>query len=75
VSGCKVKIRGYFEKVGFVPFTRRYLQNKAVQHNSADDPMADEYDALEYHNSALCTFLNVFGYSLRPGPLGQWEYI
>jgi hypothetical protein len=63
VAGCKEKMRSYFEKIGFVPFSRNYLKNKRVRHDSAEDPMAEEYDALEYQNSTACGFLHAFGYN------------
>jgi len=62
VAGNKEKVRGYFEKIGFAPFTRKYLENKRVRHDSSNDPMAEEYDALEHHNATACGVLDVFGY-------------
>jgi hypothetical protein len=63
VAGNKEKVRGYFEKIGFAPFTRNYLDNKRVRHDSANDPFAEEYDDLEYHNTLACSILDVFGYN------------
>jgi len=62
VAGCKKKVIGYFEKIGFAPFTRNYLNNKHVRHDSASDPMAKEYDVLEQKNIMACGFLDIFGY-------------
>jgi len=61
VAGCKIKVASYFEKIGFASFTRKYLENKRVRYES--DPMAEEYDALEYKNVTACGFLDVFGYN------------
>jgi hypothetical protein len=63
VAGCKEKMLSYFEKIGFVPFTRNYLKNKAVRHDSVHDSMAEEYAALEHQNYMACSFLNVYGYN------------
>jgi len=63
VAGSKEKVVGYFKKIGFAPFTRSYLENKRVRHDSADDPMAEEYDALEHRNAAACCILDIFGYN------------
>ncbi len=62
VAGQKEKMTSYFKKIGFAPFTRNYLDNKRVRHDSENDPMADEYDALEYHNAAACGILDILGY-------------
>jgi hypothetical protein len=35
----------------------------SVLYDSAEDPMAEEYKALEYSNSTACDFLDVFGYN------------
>jgi hypothetical protein len=43
--------------------SRNYLKSKLVRHDSAEDPMAAEYDALEYRNSTACGFLDAFGYN------------
>jgi hypothetical protein len=45
VAGCKEKMRNYFEKIGFVPFSWNYLKNKLVRHDAAEDPMTEEFDA------------------------------
>jgi hypothetical protein len=63
VAGNKEKVRSYFAKIGFAPFTRKYLENKRVRHDSSNDPMAEEYDALEHHNATACGVLDVFGYN------------
>jgi hypothetical protein len=63
VAGNKEKVRGYFAKIGFAPFTRNYLENKHVRHDSSNDPMAEEYDAMEHHNATACGVLDVFGYN------------
>jgi hypothetical protein len=62
-AGSNDKIQRYFEKIGFAPFTRAYLNNKHVQHEFANDPMAEEYCALEYTNALACGLLDVFGYN------------
>jgi hypothetical protein len=63
VAGCNEKIKRYFEKIGFAPFSRNYLNSKLVRHDSAEDPMSEEYKALEYHTATACGFLNVFEYN------------
>lgn len=71
-SGNKEKMRGYFEKIGFAPFTRNYLSHKNVRHeltttagvaDTSIDPMAEEYDNLETRNSLACEFLNAYNYN------------
>jgi hypothetical protein len=62
-AGQKEKIFGYFERIGFAPFTRNYLKNKHVRHDMATDPIAGEYDALEHQNTMACAFLNFYGYN------------
>jgi hypothetical protein len=62
VAGDKDKVVSYFQKIGFAPFTRKYLENKHVHHDSANDPMAVEYDNLESFNATACTFLDAYGY-------------
>jgi len=62
-AGSNDKIQRYFEKIGFAPFTRAYLNNKHVRHEFANDPMAEEYCALEYTNALACGLLDVFGYN------------
>ena len=71
-AGNKEKICKYFEKIGFAPFTRNYLNNKNVRHECVTtagisdpsiDPMAEEYDNLEARNSFSCSFLNAYNYN------------
>jgi len=62
LAGNKDKVVSYFEKIGFAPFTRKYLENKHVRHDAANDPMAVEYDALESCNTTACAFLDAYGY-------------
>jgi len=40
-----------------------------VRHDSANDPMAEEYDALEHRNAAACCILDIFGYNGNNGSL------
>ncbi len=69
VAGNEEKMVGYFKKIGFAPFKRSYLENKRVRHDSANDPMAEEYDALEHRNAAACCILDIFGYNGNNGSL------
>jgi hypothetical protein len=63
VAGNEEKVRVYLANIGFAPFTTKYLENKCVRHDSSNDPMAEEYDALEHHNATACGVLDVFGYN------------
>jgi hypothetical protein len=62
-AGEKEKIIGYFEKIGFAPFTRNYLKSKHVRHDHPNDPIAEEYGAIEDQNTMACALLNFFGYN------------
>jgi len=62
-AGEEEKIIGYFEKIGFAPFTRNYLKSKHVRHDHPNDPIAEEYGAIEDQNTMACALLNFFGYN------------